>query len=76
VTEGCSKSGRKNTKNTAKVRIVLFPIFHIACCSCSLPYMTGDKEGLFLIAKNVFFAAKKKFFNKNSKLTPVFEKIF
>jgi len=38
--------------------------------------MTGDKEGLFLIAKNVFFAAKKKFFNKNSKLTPVFEKIF
>lgn len=57
--EQCPESGRQSTKNTVKGRNVLFPILHIICCSCSHPHMTGDMEGLFLFAKNVFSATKK-----------------
>lgn len=55
VTERCSKSGRQSTKNTVEGINVLFPIFHVICCSCSLPHMTRDMKGLFLFANNIFF---------------------
>lgn len=55
MTEGCSKSRKQTTKNTAKGRNVLFPIFHIIHFSSSCPHMTGDMEELFLFAKKPLY---------------------